>query len=147
MSANEEQKQKYLEKINTHYLVQYVVIGRNSSAERGLAARNSWCSSQRMQDHNSNRIKWRALEAWILFCPFRAFPKFRTSCRDFFLFGVKWYINSSFLAFISLSLYIKALRTNKLWISLRAHPMRRFFRDKKQKKCRWYFEEFLRLLD
>ena len=65
-------------------------------------------------------------EAWILFCLFCAFPNFRASHHDFFLFGVKWYIKSYFLLFLWLSLFTKALQTNKIWISWTAHPIWRF---------------------
>ena len=43
-----------------------------------------------------SQFKQNRVEARICFCPFCAFPKFRASHRDFFLSGVKWYINQTF---------------------------------------------------
>ena len=101
--------------MNTFYLVWYVVIERKSSAKCRRTACNSRCLSQRMQS-KPNRAETRIC-FMVAHFQFRTFPKIRTSLCNFFQFSVKWCKKSCSPRFYWLSLYTKALWTNKLWIS------------------------------
>ena len=65
------------------------MIVRKSSEKCWWSFCCSWCRLQ-------SQFKQNLMEPRICFCLFRAFPKFRPSHRDFFLFSFKWYINQTF---------------------------------------------------